>query len=537
MHNQPELTVWYGSMPESNGKSNWTAILCRKDAGSPLESMTSGIAIARSEYPGRVKYEADCMRYLIGELDEEPDILDYDSDTKSSEVKTAEDESQPQSPSFPTSGACTATPSPIAVPTKPFAYFCELLDENGNVKHSEFSRLGPNKGDHGFPGWSWRNTSLVLGVGLDSQKSPDPSNWGGTKNHWIYIALAELCGVETDDTNNCLKAARSALDKALATSVDGASYVELPVAFGDGLLSSARKHELWAQAEAGCTSKHTAQQNLIWRIGAFAQLVEREAAAHGQAPAGWLDCDYVKPRALDYPLADYHRAPGDGPLNATWKDKPHRIVYDLIAAVRYYAQHAPTAQPAPAADKTRAYESVLAELVDKITGADSGDILSDALAASKALDERAATAAVAVSGPERIELANRIKKCAEHWAYTERIDHGDQAKVEQGRHAELVDLLAAAYTPLGEARDLTIYGGLHANTKRPMDQAIQHGDAEDAARWREILQHVVAEETVYGPLRYIIRRLPAPGNISKGSIAQQLTQAIDTSLAQKRDKV
>lgn len=52
-----------------------------------------------------------------------------------------------------------------------------------------------------------------------------------------------------------------------------------------------------------------------------------------------------------------------------------------------------------AADKTLAYESVLAELVDKITGADSGDILADALAASKVLDERAAPAAGAVAGP------------------------------------------------------------------------------------------------------------------------------------------
>lgn len=68
------LTVWYGSMPESNGKSNWTAILHR--AG---ECLSSGITIERSEYPERVRYEADCMRYLIGELSEEPDILTYDS--------------------------------------------------------------------------------------------------------------------------------------------------------------------------------------------------------------------------------------------------------------------------------------------------------------------------------------------------------------------------------------------------------------------------------------------------------------------------
>jgi hypothetical protein len=96
MHNQPELTVWYGDMPESNGKSNWTAILCRKNAGSTLDAMTSGITIARSEYPGRVKYEADRMRYLIGELAEEPDILAYDTDEKSDYAKAHEINPQEQ---------------------------------------------------------------------------------------------------------------------------------------------------------------------------------------------------------------------------------------------------------------------------------------------------------------------------------------------------------------------------------------------------------------------------------------------------------
>lgn len=73
------LTVWYGSMPESNGKTNWTAILYRKGDGEfPLRDISHGITIDRSEYRDRVRYEADRMRYLIGELTEEPDILDYD---------------------------------------------------------------------------------------------------------------------------------------------------------------------------------------------------------------------------------------------------------------------------------------------------------------------------------------------------------------------------------------------------------------------------------------------------------------------------
>ncbi|EAR8162883.1 DUF551 domain-containing protein [Salmonella enterica] len=79
---KPELTVWYGSMPETNGKTNWTAMLHRKGQ-HPWE----GITIDRSEYHDRVRYEADRMRHLIGELPDEPDILSYDADSHSGYVK------------------------------------------------------------------------------------------------------------------------------------------------------------------------------------------------------------------------------------------------------------------------------------------------------------------------------------------------------------------------------------------------------------------------------------------------------------------
>lgn len=49
-----------------------------------------------------------------------------------------------------------------------------------------------------------------------------------------------------------------------------------------------------------------------------------------------LDCD-IAPRPLSYTLREYHIAPSEGPLNFTWQDKPHRLLYDLIAAVKYYA--------------------------------------------------------------------------------------------------------------------------------------------------------------------------------------------------------
>jgi hypothetical protein len=73
---QPKLKVWYGSMAESNGKTNWTAILHRGD-------ISEGITIDHSEYPDRVRYEADRMRWMIGELVDEPWILDYDADKHS----------------------------------------------------------------------------------------------------------------------------------------------------------------------------------------------------------------------------------------------------------------------------------------------------------------------------------------------------------------------------------------------------------------------------------------------------------------------
>lgn len=79
---RPELTVWYGAMPESNGSSNFTAVLMRKGQ-TLLDGMSEGFTFARSEYPDRVRYEADCMRFLIGELGQEPDILDYDSNKHS----------------------------------------------------------------------------------------------------------------------------------------------------------------------------------------------------------------------------------------------------------------------------------------------------------------------------------------------------------------------------------------------------------------------------------------------------------------------
>jgi hypothetical protein len=81
------LTVWEGAMPESNGRSNFTAVLHRKDAEG-FDIFTDGFQFARSEHPDRVRYEADFMRWLIGEREVKPELRDdcYDFDKHSGYV-------------------------------------------------------------------------------------------------------------------------------------------------------------------------------------------------------------------------------------------------------------------------------------------------------------------------------------------------------------------------------------------------------------------------------------------------------------------
>lgn len=84
------LSVWYGEMPESNGRRNWTASLHRKNGEKHLDAF----CFARSEYPDRVRYEADRMRWIIGELAERPDILAYNPDLHSG-YREPQEELQP----------------------------------------------------------------------------------------------------------------------------------------------------------------------------------------------------------------------------------------------------------------------------------------------------------------------------------------------------------------------------------------------------------------------------------------------------------
>lgn len=149
-----QLTVWYGAMPESNGKTNWTAILHRKS--DPIYEGCC-ITLDQSEYPERVRYEADRVRYLIGELAEEPFILDYDANKHS---------------------GYTPPPAPVAV----VQFANELIDgafEGGNFGGDDIQDIGVKHGllsietrdepcgefcackEYGFPAECYRKTACL----------------------------------------------------------------------------------------------------------------------------------------------------------------------------------------------------------------------------------------------------------------------------------------------------------------------------------------------------------------------------------------
>jgi hypothetical protein len=91
---QPRLTVRLTSFPESNGKRNWTALLVRVDPFDGLVGNCGGISLARGELWNRVAWEAECARFLIGERDTEPFILDYGDDIETPEEWSGESQSR-----------------------------------------------------------------------------------------------------------------------------------------------------------------------------------------------------------------------------------------------------------------------------------------------------------------------------------------------------------------------------------------------------------------------------------------------------------
>lgn len=88
--NQP-LTVRLMCFPESNGDKNWTAMFVRKAPFDGLVGNAGGITIERGEFWNRVKYAAEEARFLLGERDNEPDILQYGTDVKDPDEWTGND--------------------------------------------------------------------------------------------------------------------------------------------------------------------------------------------------------------------------------------------------------------------------------------------------------------------------------------------------------------------------------------------------------------------------------------------------------------
>lgn len=82
-----KLKVVLFKMPESNGKRNWQAYFKRKndpDFNGLIGSM-GGICISWGEDWNRVAYEAERARFLIGERQTEPDLMQYGEDVNTPE--------------------------------------------------------------------------------------------------------------------------------------------------------------------------------------------------------------------------------------------------------------------------------------------------------------------------------------------------------------------------------------------------------------------------------------------------------------------
>lgn len=82
---QSRLTVRLCSFSESNGKRNWTAMFVRVDEWHGLVGNCGGITIEQGEYWNRVAYHAEQAKFLLGERDTEPFILDYAEDIQTPE--------------------------------------------------------------------------------------------------------------------------------------------------------------------------------------------------------------------------------------------------------------------------------------------------------------------------------------------------------------------------------------------------------------------------------------------------------------------
>lgn len=105
--NQPKLVVKLRSFPESNGKRNWTAMICREAPWHGLAGNCGGITVEQGEYWNRVAYYAERTCFLLGQRDTEPNIRDYGDDIQTPDEWKGEIRAAPAS-----------TPPAVAAPAQ-----------------------------------------------------------------------------------------------------------------------------------------------------------------------------------------------------------------------------------------------------------------------------------------------------------------------------------------------------------------------------------------------------------------------------------
>lgn len=73
----PLMMVSITTMKESNGVTTYGALLHKADTKG-MQATMDGYQFFTSKILGRVQYEADCMRYTMGMIAEEPDAMNYE---------------------------------------------------------------------------------------------------------------------------------------------------------------------------------------------------------------------------------------------------------------------------------------------------------------------------------------------------------------------------------------------------------------------------------------------------------------------------
>lgn len=218
---QPELTVWEGPMPESNGRQNYTAVLHRKES-TGIDLFTDGFQFARSEYPDRTRYEADFMRWLIGERDVKPELWDdcYDMDKHSGYAAPAAQHAE----SGAQASSLTTVPCPcVAANRTPVCDDCDgqgrlIVDKHDLADHlaaqSQGAQATPDFEDY----WNRVGQYGREGRGGEWEKSFAKDAW-----HSALAAKAEAPAPRTELSKRIREAATADVTEKQARLLIGAA--------------------------------------------------------------------------------------------------------------------------------------------------------------------------------------------------------------------------------------------------------------------------------------------------------------------------